>query len=190
MYALADGNLSGMNLSQLIMLVLAVIGLTIVMRSTLRRVTRTSAEPQRTARALYADLDKEGKLRRNVEQVMIELDQLARQVHGRLDTRFAKLETVIRDADDRIDRLSRLIRLAEGAPAVDLAVEGDPFLEPSEPSAAGPAGRYDAVYRLADGGLSAIEIAQEVGTTTGEIELILSLRKTRARAEQRAGSPA
>jgi hypothetical protein len=40
------------------------------------------------------------------------------------------------------------------------------------------------VYRLADGGLTAIDIAREVGTTTGEVELILSLRKTRARAER------
>jgi hypothetical protein len=182
MTLLAAGGIGGMTTGQLVMLGAAVIGLTIVMRSTFRRVTNMASQPRASARSLYANAQNESKLRRDAEQVMIELDQLARQVHGRLDTRFAKLEAVIRDADERIDRLSRLVREADGVPGVDVMVD-DAHSE-AVVHTSNADNRYDAVYRLADGGLSPIDIAQEVGTTTGEVELILSLRKTKARAER------
>lgn len=184
MSMLADGNLGGMSTAQLAMLGAAVIGLTIVMRSTFRRVTNVAAQPRQTARTMHAKIERENKLRRDAEQVMIELDQLARQVHGRLDTRFAKLEAVIRDADERIDRLSRLVRKVDGGPGVDVTLDDDDAAVVPSADAKNSGERYDAVYRLADGGLTAIDIAREVGTTTGEVELILSLRKTRARAER------
>jgi len=189
MSMLADGNIGGMSTFQLVMLGAAAIGLTVVMRSTFRRVTNVHSHPRQTARTQYAKTEKENKLRRDAEQVIIELDQLARQVHGRLDTRFAKLEAVIRDADERIDRLSRLVRKVDGGLGVDVTVDDQAAADPASTDAKNAENRYDAVYRLADGGLAAIDIAREVGTTTGEVELILSLRKTKARADRSLDVP-
>ena len=169
---LADGGIGGVSGTQLAMLGLAVIALTVVVRSTLRRVTRVRSQPRPSARARYS--------------VMIELDQLARQIHGRIDTRFAKLEAVIRDADERIDRLSRLVRETDGSPACDVTLDRQDPHAPPEPDPGVSDERYAAVYRLADGGLSATEIASEVGKTAGEVELILALRKVRDRAGRSA----
>ena len=127
---------------------------------------------------------------------MLELDQLARQIHGRLDTKLAQLETVIRDADDRIDRLSRLTKAAESGHALDITLESEePHehpLEQEEPrehaneTSENKDDRHATVYRLADGGLAPVDIAQETGQTAGEIELILALRKAKNRTQTRS----
>jgi hypothetical protein len=39
--------------------------------------------------------------------------------------------------------------------------------------------RHGRIFELADGGLTTVEVAREVGQTPGEIELILSLRGAR-----------
>jgi hypothetical protein len=44
--------------------------------------------------------------------------------------------------------------------------------------------RHAAIYRLADGGLSPAQIGQEVGKTTGEVELILALRRAKREADK------
>jgi hypothetical protein len=126
---------------------------------------------------------------------MVELDQLARQVHGKLDTRFAKLEAVIRDADERIDQLARLLRESSGKGTLDVTIDDEPFEapRPESASAAGlvtpekpltPRGERNrqVIFDLADDGVEPVEIAQRVGRTTGEVELILSLRKAAAGA--------
>ena len=42
--------------------------------------------------------------------------------------------------------------------------------------------RHDAIYRMSAGAMTAVDIARDTGKTTGEIELILALRKTRLEA--------
>ena len=163
--------------SQIIMLVLAVGMLALLMISTYRRTRQRRRAPRTSARELYGKLQKESEVKRDMDQVMLELDQLARQIHGRIDTRFAKLEAVIRDADERIDELSRLLRAAEGIPGVDVTLDREDPDQPSPSSDQAADSRYGSVYRLADSGVPVTQIAQEVGKTTGEIELILALRK-------------
>ncbi|MCH7883883.1 MAG: DUF2802 domain-containing protein, partial [Planctomycetes bacterium] len=103
-----------------------------------------------------------------------------------MDTRFAKLEMVIRDADERIENLSRLVRAAQGSPTLDVTLEeAVPDPPPPEEKEIDDE-RYAPIYRLADSGLAAAEIAREVDRTTGEIELILSLRRTRRQANRPA----
>ncbi len=179
----ADG--TGVAPGQLVALAGALLCLTLVMRSTFRRIRRTRQQPRSTAREMYADLQGESEAKRDLEQTMLELDQLARQIHGRIDTKFAKLEAVIRDADERIDKLSRLVSEAKGRSTVDVTVD-DNGSTPPRPE---PNGRHAAVYQLADDGLKPLQIAEKVGKTTGEIELILALRKTSHEAEQ-SPSPA
>src|SRR5689334_23416637 len=51
---------------------------------------------------------------RQMQNLLVELSDMARQITGQLDTRAAKLETLIKDADDR---LAALRRASAGAPA-------------------------------------------------------------------------
>ena len=119
---------------------------------------------------------------KDLGEVMGELDALARQIHGKIDLKIATLQKVIRDADQRIDELSRLQRAADGKTVLDIQ------LDPESPGRAfndRPDQPHEAVYRLADSGYTTLQIARELARHTGEVELILSLR----RAKSRAGSP-
>jgi len=183
---LAAGLFDGMTLSQMVMLAVGVVGLALLLGSTRRRVRRSQRSSGPSVREQYEGLQQEASATRDVEAVMRELDQLSRQVHGRLDTKLAKLEALIRDADERIDRLSRLTRAVNGASTVDVT------LDPEDPMIADPKGAGDRnslhadVYQLADSGCSPVEIVNQLGRTIGEVELILSLRKTK----QQSGYPA
>ena len=172
--------------SQIILLALAVGGLTILMISTYRRTRERRRQPRIPARQRYAQLQTKAAATRDVEQVMLELDQLARQIHGRIDTRVAKLEAIIRDADERIDQLGRLVRAARGDATIDVTLDSEDPHMPSPSANEETDDRHGAVYRLADGGLSAAQIGQEVGKTTGEVELILALRRARSKADKSA----
>ncbi len=114
---------------------------------------------------LPPDLEKKEKLRRDLETLIGELQDLSRKISAEIDTRFAKLEASIRDADRRIAVLNRLAR--QGCSSEDSSPECDEN-----------AGRYTVVYELADAGFSCVEIAKDLGKTPGEIELILNLRRT------------
>lgn len=107
-----------------------------------------------------------------VGEVMAELDQLSRQIHARIDLKLATLQKLIRDADDRIDTLTRMERRASGQASVDIELESE---SPDSPVA--DQGPNDAIYRLADSGYTSLQIARELARHKGEIELILSLRK-------------
>ncbi len=171
---------------QLVMLVLAIGGITLVMLSTYRRSRRSRLTRVEDGRERYKELDSSVGATRDVEKAMVELEQLARQIHGRIDTRFAKLEMIIRDADERIAKLSRLAGKSSGGSAggsaLDVTLElQNPDVRNSHSDLSGDQ-RHDAIYRMADGAMSAADIARDTGKTQGEIELILALRKTRLEA--------
>ncbi|MCH8150418.1 MAG: hypothetical protein IH987_20975 [Planctomycetes bacterium] len=171
---------------QLVMLALAIGGITLVMLSTYRRSRRSRLTQVTGVRERYKELDSSVGASRDVEKAMVELEQVARQIHGQIDTRFAKLEMIIRDADQRIATLSRLADKSSGGSvsgsALDVTLDSqNPNVRNSRPDYSGDQ-RHDAIYRMADGAMSAADIAREAGKTTGEIELILALRKTRLEA--------
>lgn len=162
----------------------------------------------------------------DLEQIVVQINELARQLNAQMDTRFAKLEQVIAEADEKIEALEGLLRQAAGVKRVDVVVDDRPAQqdvspvvetpvpaskarkggkkasrsekpaaksEPSPNKAAEPVAkdaaaaadpdalRYGRLYALADQGLPIVEIARQTGQTTGEIELILNLRKSKAR---------
>ena len=109
-------------------------------------------------------LARQRQVERQMESLLVELNNMARQISAQLDTRAAKLETLLKEADEKISRLAR-------EPATPLAIGRDlPPLAPEEDS------RHVAIYQLADSGLSAGQIAQRLARPNGEIELILALR--------------
>lgn len=162
---------------QMVMLVLAVGALAIVMLSTRRRIRESQRLSPTAARRRYAELQEEVKASRGLEQVMLELDQLSRQIHGRIDTKLARLEAVIRDADQRIDTLSRLIRTMQGESAQEFTLDRESPDEARSARSDIVDDRHAPIYELAEGGKSPVEIARRVGKTTGEVELILALKR-------------
>lgn len=245
---LSASDAGGLLSSQAVIAGMAIAGTILVMRATRKNWTRSKRSAQQSiepTRERFAKLKVEKAATRDLEDAMYELDQLSRQVHGRLDTKFAKLEMVIRDADERIDKLSRLVRSAAGTQTLDVTLEEeDPHVTvprdatrdssppisrgnrelnvrdeidaepptadrtaPSKSEALQDAATDDAatddaaaddaaavhadthaeLFRLDASGLSPVEIAQRIGRTAGEVELILSLRRTQ---QQAAGAKA
>ena len=100
----------------------------------------------------------DSELRATMERLVIELEELSREVSAKIDTKMKTLEVLIRQADERIDALKNLVPTSD---------------EKSRELAA----RYSEVYELADSGTSLGDIAKQMGMHAGEVELILSLRR-------------
>jgi hypothetical protein len=95
---------------------------------------------------------------RDLERDMRELtDRLAAE----LDARAARLERLIEAADARLVALERAAE-SPVAPRARAASAADPFAE---------------VYHLADQGLPSVEIARRTSRPTGQVDLILNLRR-------------
>jgi len=103
---------------------------------------------------------------KQMTELLVELEQMARKMTAQLDTRTTKLELLIREADQKI----ALLRIANGGAVHHLPAD-DPIPEPGMPDP-----RHADVYDLANQGQSARQIAQKLGRPYGEIELILALR--------------
>jgi hypothetical protein len=113
-----------------------------------------------------------------------DLEELSQHLAARLDAKAARLELLIAQADDRIDRLSRLEQGGGGgAPRVHI-MPGIPNSRSPQPVHAA-ADEHDAgadpvtrqIYQLADEGLPPVEIARRLAQHTGKVELILALRQ-------------
>ena len=128
---------------------------------------------------------------RDMSNLLVELSEMARQMTAQLDTRAAKLELLIKEADERIALLRSATPsagrneflipsdLRDAAPPVSV---GDGVIVEAKASRGGSIGqhqtdpRHAQVYHLADEGLSPPDIARQLGRPSGEIELILALR--------------
>lgn len=115
---------------------------------------------------------------RQMESLLVELSDMSRQISSQLDTRAAKLEALIREADEKIEQLQNARPDHGPPPSVQRrqpAVEEErPPMRLVVPEAVDP--RHAEVYRLADQGQTPQQIAQRLGRPSGEIELILALR--------------
>lgn len=174
---LLAGPFSAMTGTQLGMLVLAIIFLTIVMISTGRRVRESRALTGRPARERYAELESRQSSRRDVEQATIELDKVARQVHAQIDTKLVRLEVLIRDADKRIAELSAAVGDRQRPPPFEVTLAEETPAAAGETAPEGSDERFASIYQWADKGLTAGQIADKVDRAQGEVELILGLRK-------------
>jgi hypothetical protein len=126
---------------------------------------------------------------RQFENLLVEFSEMSRQMSAQLDTRAAKLEALIQDADEKIARLEALNKQAPARP--DFTMPREPSSFPPEPSASSPIvtvkaddvapsltidAEHAEIYRLADAGKPVPAIASELGRPSGEVELILALR--------------
>jgi Family of unknown function (DUF6115) len=114
----------------------------------------------------FASLARQRSVERQMQNVLVELSEMARQITAQIDTRAAKLEALIREADEKIAAMKSTPSPADPAPTPP---------DPASASAIEP--RHAQVYALADQGRSSTEIAQQLHRPSGEIELILALRR-------------
>ena len=180
---------------QIALMAIIVAGLSVYMIATRNRVRRSLNNKSESTQDRLADMRRRSQVGRDLNEVMGELDDLARQINGKLDIRFAKLEAVIRDADQRIDELSRLVRRAQGRPSIDVTVSEEHTVDAhvDEPvttnsdMAASKAPIDEAlhadVYEWADQGLSPVDVAAKTDRTVGEVELILALRRVKEKTD-------
>ena len=117
------------------------------------------------ARAPTMSLASQREVEKQMTALVVELEQMARQMTAQLDTRSEKLEALIRQADQRLAALQSARAANEVIPV------------PARPSVQLPDPRHADVYSLADTGRSPRQIAQQLGRPYGEIELILALRE-------------
>jgi len=162
-----------------ILLIIVIVGVSVTMMiAARRRRTQGANSPRAYVREQVSKLREGARVNGDLDALLAQAQEITRQMNAQLDTRFCKLERVIRDADERITRLDRLARAAEGRSVCDVTVgdEGGEGagVEPNQASG-GQNDRYSDVYRLAEAGLTTVQIAEDTGQTTGEIELILAL---------------
>ena len=128
--------------------------------------------------------------RQRIESYMTDAEELTRRLAALLDNKAARAEAMIDRAEQRLAALEareggRAEPAAERAPAVETRrVAPAARASEPEPEARADAVRYEPadpvtvdIYRLADEGRTAVEIAQELEEHTGKVELILALRE-------------
>jgi len=176
------------------MTLLLVLCATVIMIVLLRRHQSRGSSQRDLGREQLARVREQRDLRRSMDELLLELEELSRRVGAQVDTKFAKLETVIRDADDRISRLEHALgKLKSTSRQPDAtAADNNPArggggsarrpapVAASEVKQTAPADpRSQRIYDLVDAGASPLQAAEEVGLPLGEVELILNLRKLR-----------
>ncbi|MEX0652842.1 MAG: hypothetical protein WD534_12430 [Phycisphaeraceae bacterium] len=144
-----------------------------------------------TAREQFHQMREEKAVRGDLEQIMVEIEQLAKRMSAQLDAKSMRLERLLADADAKIAELER----RQGQ--VGSGRETPAFPPPREPQASEPAASVssspepaaddaagderalaESVYKLADAGLKPLEIARELNEHQGKVELVLALRQT------------
>lgn len=114
------------------------------------------------------------ELRGSMQELLLELEEASRAINSQVDTRLRALNLLIKEADEKIRELKRLQGAGvDDAPTVERMPPPTPETRPDEAS-----DRYALVYAMAERGLSVVEIARDMDMMTGEVELILALRRT------------
>lgn len=116
---------------------LIVLCLVMLSVSMLRRTQQRRATARDLTREQLARLRDQSNIHQSMEELLLQIEDVSRRINAQVDTKFAKLETVVRDADDRIARLQGL--LGRQRPPAPSAGDKRPTSKPAEkPEAAKP----------------------------------------------------
>ena len=89
--------------------VLLVLCATVIMIMLLRRHQFRGTTRRDMARDHIARVRDQHQLRQSMDELLVQLEEVSRNVGAQVETKFAKLEKVIGDADDRIVRLEHML---------------------------------------------------------------------------------
>ena len=165
--------------------------------TSLRKKKRKSAGQQRLTPREEGQRARDIRgLRGDMEELMVEVEQLARRMGTQLDAKTIELEMVIQEADQKIAELRQLqgagqaeghrnaavAGSTEAAMPIEAKVPGDTPGAQEENTLDSEAAGADvdpvaqSVYQLADEGLEPPAIAAKLDEHVGKVELILALR--------------
>jgi hypothetical protein len=117
-------------------------------------------------------------LERDMSTLVTELLDMSRQMTAQMETRAAKLEILLKEADDKIAQLHALTSHAQNGDGQPAASSAPAASAPPAASQSATDPRYERIYALAAQGQSIPQIAREVGMPSGEIEVILAFWRT------------
>lgn len=147
-----------------------------------------ASQPFRTSLAQQKSLE------RDMQNVIVELSEITRQMSAQIETRALKLEQIIRDADAKIVELQQATEAARTLVASSNSHAGEfttiasdvvstasqhghrPPMRLVSDDVSHSEDRWAEVYRLGDEGLTLTEISRRLARPNGEVELILALR--------------
>jgi len=164
---LADIHFSSNDSTQWMVLVVGVLATCyLVMRGRLKKRKDPLERPSMS-------LSQQRQIERDMNSLMVEMLDTARQMTAQLDTRAARLEVLMKEADAK---LAALKSATGGSPLP--GVPAPALISPITPAApeTPPDPRHAEVYSMADQGRSPHEIARKLNRPNGEVELILALR--------------
>lgn len=130
--------------------------------------------PRRIARGRGLSMlrqTEESKLRDSIERLLVELQEVGRELNAKLETKSRVLNRLIDEAEEKRIELSKLVEKAMLLAAPLKEVES-----PSPPHEVIQQ-KYSHIYRLADEGKALLDIAEVTGMPPGEVEFVLALRK-------------
>ena len=152
----------------------------IVLRPMMRGKKDPLASPPRGALGAGGGLGSQRAVEREMQNLLVEYEQMIRNMTAGLDTRAAKLEVLIKEADEKLAALKAANAAAGTAPAEGgTSTLARKDAAPTQPVPTGPDPRHVEIYNLTDQGLSARDVARKLGRPNGEVELILALRGSR-----------
>lgn len=114
-------------------------------------------------------------VRGDLEELMVEIEQLAKRMSAQLDAKAVQLDRLIREAEVKVAQLDAAHARAAAAPQLTASAAAPP------PPAAYAAPPVDPLTRrvveLHEQGKSSVDIARELEEHVGKVELILALRR-------------
>lgn len=155
---------------------------------------RKASQERGTAREQVEDLKQRHAVRGDLEQLMVEIEQLAKRFGAQLDAKTLQMERLIDEADRKIHELKQVQQarqntadlretlasnLAEASGQGTPGASGAPTATNTEPAPQNPDEVLKkSVYALVEQGVAPAEIARQLDEHVGKIELILALRKS------------
>jgi type II secretory pathway component PulM len=140
----------------------------------LRNKRRSDPMNDGPSRTMFAQ---QRHVEREMENLLVELSEMARKITAQIDTRATKLEVLIQEAEAKIEQLRALSSAMPQTPSDRYRADAEASLPGLSSSPGEPADpRHAEIYSLADQGQTSAQIAQGLNRPRGEVELILALR--------------
>lgn len=134
------------------LLIIAAIMFIIVLLNLNYRRRTMGGSPKQYRREIDTANMKTTAIHRDMERLLVELNELSRQINAQIDTKFAKLEQSIADADKRIQFLRILLDAAKKAELADSPYPLEPFSQDAKPNIVPQSTNLDIT--VGDGGIS------------------------------------
>ncbi len=176
-----------------------------LMKKTQSRVARSQSTRSMPVSERVANRMPSHDIYSQIGELMAQLADLSRQINGQIDTRIAKLESLLTQADQTLARLENLPKDQKNAynipssssssfaadsstnpnPAESLRDVAEKFhqqsqidtspIPPSTPAVSPNSAVNQEIFQMHRSGMSAVAIARKMNRPIGEIELILAL---------------